>query len=236
MWHKHEPAEVEATAEEATKQPGRSCRSRAWAWLKDYIHRLRHDPDTQKRHVAGTLFTILVCWIALAHAVLSDAVLVQKRYSNPDLTKDDLEYRQLSGRTSVQISAVLGAVTGFMFGPFVLLWGYQIQPIITVFNAFMSSGIGPFMHSVEHMHELNAERSDGKFLPEQARQLMQVLLAAFTLSATAIKIEFFSGAMMARPPPPLSATRIRCQPHALFTQVGSPSGAAKTASSKSRVF
>ena len=152
MWHKHRPTVDDETAGEARPAlPAPSCRSRSWTWLKDYFHRLRKDPETQKRHIAGTLFAILVSWVALAHAVLSEAVLVQKRYTNPDLTKDDLEYRQVQGTTSVQVSAVLGAITGFMFGPFVLLWGYQIQPIITVFNAFMSSGIGAFMHSVEHM-------------------------------------------------------------------------------------
>jgi hypothetical protein len=63
-----------------------------------------------------------------------------------------------------------------------LLYGYQIEPLVVVFNAMMSAGFNDSLESLQNSEDLNREISNGRIVPAQMVELFTVLITTFTIS------------------------------------------------------
>ena len=159
------------------------------------------DGKAKRRYVtSGVVFGGALIWLVLAVTILKDTFTALKfEHGNGD-ARDEMYEQRLARRESgaeVNETAIIGAIIGFVLGPIMLVWGYQIVPLVIVCNAFISSGVSNFIVSLAHMDEFNKDISDGRLIPSQAMQLFKITLSAFTLSTVALKVEFFSAAMKA---------------------------------------
>eukprot|EP00937_MAST-01D_sp_MAST-1D-sp2_P000296 g296.t1 len=93
---------------------------------------------------------------------------------------------------SVQLAAAMFA---YLFGPMMLFYGHKIDATIVILNALIASGMSSFIQSVQYMAVVNADVSGGRLMPAQIANLVKVLLSAFTLSVTSLKVPGFNTAV-----------------------------------------
>lgn len=158
-------------------------------------------PKQRRRYVtSGMVATGAIVWCVLATTILADTYKALKYDpKNPSMKDGSFDARMARANAGgdVNETAVIGAIIGFVLGPIMLVWGYQVVPLVIVCNAFISSGVSSFVESVAYMDTFNADVSNGRLLPSQIAALFKITLSAFTLSTVALKVEFFSAAMKA---------------------------------------
>jgi hypothetical protein len=80
---------------------------------------------------------------------------------------------------------------GYILGPLILCFGYKVRELVVVFNSLITCGVGSYIETLQYISQLNAQISNGKVLPQQAIDLCQIMLGAFTLSLAAVKVPSF---------------------------------------------
>jgi hypothetical protein len=157
-------------------------------------------PKQRRRYVtSGVVAGGAIVWCVLAATIMADTLKALKfDPKNPGAKDGSFEARMAARANAgedVNETAVIGAIIGFVLGPIMLVWGYQVVPLVIVCNAFISSGVSSFVESVAYMDKFNADVSNGRLIPSQIVALFKITLSAFTLSTVALKVHFFSAAM-----------------------------------------
>eukprot|EP00935_MAST-01C_sp_MAST-1C-sp1_P001226 g1226.t1 len=140
----------------------------------------------------------LIAWIVGTATMLRDAYT--RMYIDPDtgVERLDEDVQQARGEgEEYSHAALVSALVGYVLGPLMLLYGYQIEPLVIVANALMSAGAGDVIESLQNAEDLNANVSNGRIIPNQIVELFTVLVTTFTISVTALKIPIFDTALKA---------------------------------------
>ena len=146
-----------------------------------------------------SIIITVICWLVVVNTLLKDAYDEVQRIREINKTRKDdrFENKAHVSKGDATETALIAAICGWIFGPYLVLYGYQIMALIVVINAFAASGLQGYVTKVQQVEVLNADSAAGRMLPTQLTDLQQVLVSAFTISATALKIPPFDAAMKA---------------------------------------
>lgn len=92
-------------------------------------------------------------------------------------------------------SAAVSAIFGYTLGPLMLIYGHRIEETIVILNSLVTAGVDSFIESVQYMEQLNRDISGGKVMPGQIVNLLGIMLGAFSLSTTSLKVPKFKAMM-----------------------------------------
>lgn len=134
---------------------------------------------TTKQRIAvyGTLFAVMG-WAVYTGQISSDPP-----EQSPVLSKPSPE------------SAAVSAVFGYTVGPLMLIYGHRIEETIVILNSLVTAGVDSFIESMQYLEDLNRDISGGRVMPGQIVNLLGIMLGAFSLSTTSLKVPKFKAMM-----------------------------------------
>lgn len=135
----------------------------------------------------------LIAWIVGVIIMLVDTSSAKSDAN--DMSSD--RYEQLlkaRGENPTQ-TRIMTAIIGYYLGPLLLFYGYQIPQLIIVLTALISSGLGKYAESIEHMEQLNMQAAGGSIMPKQVSDFAKLLLSTFTIASAEMKIPAFDSLM-----------------------------------------
>jgi hypothetical protein len=202
MGAKKAELEAEDQVEElpTTKRSGCCCccrgRSRSsWSvWWRN-LH-----PRWRFRIVLGSFFSIFVLsWIISTAVLLKD--VYTELYVDPDTGSprqdEQMEKMRHNPDEGYSSAAIMSAAIGYLLGPIMMLYGYQFNSLVVLSNALITVGVGDIVLSLQNVEELNKDISNGRVIPAQIVQMVEMALVTFTMVATALKIPIFNMALRA---------------------------------------
>jgi hypothetical protein len=94
---------------------------------------------------------VLIAWVVGTATLLQD--VYEEIYFDPDTgtAREDDQMNEFAEEGEVSHAALVSAIIGYCLGPLMLLYGYQIEPLVIVSNALISSGAGNIVMDLQNV-------------------------------------------------------------------------------------